>query len=163
MNQKPPASIPIPTSRIPVPNIRTPDQRLRVFVSSTLDELRPERRAAREAIAALRLTPVFFEAGARPYPPRELYRAYLSQSDIFIGVYWQRYGWVAPEILDHRGIVLNFPIGALAHLGLARAYVLQGDTVKARTAYQDFLTLWKDADPDIPVLKEAKAEYAKLQ
>jgi eukaryotic-like serine/threonine-protein kinase len=97
MNQEPPASIPIPTSRIPVPNIRTPDQRLRVFVSSTLDELRPERRAAREAIAALRLTPVFFEAGARPYPPRELYRAYLSQSDIFIGIYWQRYGWVAPE------------------------------------------------------------------
>lgn len=80
-----------------VQNIRTPDQRLRVFVSSTLDELGPERRAAREAIAALRLTPVFFEAGARPYPPRELYRAYLSQSDIFIGIYWQRYGWVAPE------------------------------------------------------------------
>ena len=80
-----------------MPNIRTPDQRLRVFVSSTLDELKPERRAAREAIAALRLTPVFFEAGARPYPPRELYRAYLSQSDIFIGIYWQRYGWVAPE------------------------------------------------------------------
>jgi hypothetical protein len=55
------------------------------------------------------------------------------------------------------------PIGALAHLGLARAYVLQGDTVKAKAAYQDFLTLWKDADPDIPILMEAKAEYAKLQ
>ena len=65
--------------------------------------------------------------------------------------------------LDHRGITLNFPLGALAHLGLARAYALQGDTAKARAAYQDFLTLWKDADPDIPVLKEAKAEYAKLQ
>ena len=97
MDREPSASTPIPTSAIPVPNIRTPDQRLRVFVSSTLDELGPERRAAREAIAALRLTPVFFEAGARPYPPRELYRAYLSQSDIFIGIYWQRYGWVAPE------------------------------------------------------------------
>jgi len=67
------------------------------------------------------------------------------------------------KILDHRGIVLNEPIGALAHLQLGRAYVLQGDTAKARAAYQDFLTLWKDADPDIPVLKEAKAEYAKLQ
>jgi serine/threonine protein kinase/tetratricopeptide (TPR) repeat protein len=67
------------------------------------------------------------------------------------------------KILDHRGIVLNEPIGALAHLGLARAYVLQGDKDKARTKYQDFLTLWKDADPDIPVLKQAKAEYAKLQ
>ena len=66
------------------------------------------------------------------------------------------------KILDHRGIVLNEPIGALAHLGLARAYVLQGDTAKARAKYQDFLTLWKDADPDIPVLKAAKAEYAKL-
>jgi len=66
------------------------------------------------------------------------------------------------KILDHRGLVLNQPIGALAHLGLGRAYALQGDTVKARAAYQDFLTLWKDADPDIPVLQQAKAEYAKL-
>jgi eukaryotic-like serine/threonine-protein kinase len=67
------------------------------------------------------------------------------------------------KILDHRGIVLNEPIGALAHLGLARAYVMQGDTAKARAAYQDFLALWKDADVDIPVLIAAKAEYAKLQ
>src|SRR5213593_2382716 len=80
------------------PAIRTPDQRVRVFVSSTLDELAPERVAAREAIAQLRLTPVLFELGARPYPPRELYRAYLAQSDIFIGLYWQRYGWVAPTM-----------------------------------------------------------------
>jgi DNA-binding winged helix-turn-helix (wHTH) protein len=67
------------------------------------------------------------------------------------------------KILDHRGLVLNQPIGALAHLGLGRAYVLQGDTVKARAAYEDFLTLWKDADPDVPVLHQAKAEYGKLQ
>jgi serine/threonine protein kinase/Tfp pilus assembly protein PilF len=67
------------------------------------------------------------------------------------------------RIIDHRGIVQNRPIGALAHLGLARAYVLQGDNAKARAKYQDFLTLWKDADPDIPILKQAKAEYAKLQ
>jgi len=80
------------------PVIRTPDQRVRVFVSSTLDELAPERAAAREAITQLRLTPVLFESGARPYPPRELYRAYLGQSDIFIGLYWQRYGWVAPSM-----------------------------------------------------------------
>ena len=78
--------------------IRTPDQRVRVFVSSTLDELAPERAAARDAITQLRLTPVLFESGARPYPPRELYRAYLAQSDIFIGLYWQRYGWVAPDM-----------------------------------------------------------------
>jgi serine/threonine protein kinase/Flp pilus assembly protein TadD len=67
------------------------------------------------------------------------------------------------KILDHRGIVVNEPIGALAHLGLARAYGLQGDTAKARATYQDFFTLWKDADSDIPILKQAKAEYAKLQ
>ena len=67
------------------------------------------------------------------------------------------------KFVDHRGLVGNFPWGALARLGLARAYVLQGDTVKARAGYQDFLTLWKDADPDVPILKQAKAEYAKLQ
>ena len=67
------------------------------------------------------------------------------------------------KILDHRGIVLNEPIGALAHLQLGRAYAMQGDVAKAKAAYKDFLTLWKDADPDIPILKQAKAEYAKLQ
>jgi serine/threonine protein kinase/predicted Zn-dependent protease len=64
---------------------------------------------------------------------------------------------------NHRSVVINFPLASLARLGLARAYALQGDTAKARAAYQDFLTLWKDADADIPVLKQAKAEYAKLQ
>ncbi len=76
--------------------IRTPDQRLRVFVSSTLGELREERRAARDAIEKLHLAPVMFELGARPHPPRELYRAYLGQSHVFVGIYWQSYGWVAP-------------------------------------------------------------------
>ena len=76
--------------------IRTPDQRLRIFVSSTLQELADERRAVREAIEGLRLTPVMFELGARPHPPRALYRAYLEQSDVFIGIYGERYGWVAP-------------------------------------------------------------------
>ena len=67
------------------------------------------------------------------------------------------------KILDHRGLVGTCETNALARLELARASVLQGDTVKARTAYQDFLTLWKDADPDIPILKQAKAEYSKLK
>ncbi len=67
------------------------------------------------------------------------------------------------KILNHPGVVENEPIGALAHLGLGRAYALSGDAAKARSAYQDFLALWKDADPDIPILKDAKAEYAKLQ
>jgi predicted Zn-dependent protease len=67
------------------------------------------------------------------------------------------------KVIDHVGIVRNEPNGALARLGLARAYAEAGDAAKARLAYQDFFALWKDADPDVPVLKEAKAEYAKLQ
>ena len=76
--------------------IRTPDQRLRVFVSSTLQELAGERQAVRDAVTSLRLVPVMFELGARPHPPRQVYRAYLAQSQVFVGVYWQSYGWVAP-------------------------------------------------------------------
>ena len=76
--------------------IRTPDQRLRVFVSSTLQELAAERQAVRDAVTRLRLVPVMFELGARPHPPRQVYRSYLAQSEVFVGVYWQSYGWVAP-------------------------------------------------------------------
>jgi len=67
------------------------------------------------------------------------------------------------KILDHRSVVVNEPMGVLAHLGLARAHAMAGNTAKARAAYQEFLALWKDADPDIPILKRARAEYAKLQ
>jgi predicted ATPase len=76
--------------------VRTPEQRVRVFVSSTLRELAAERRAVRDAVTRLRLVPVMFELGARPHPPQEVYRAYLAQSQVFVGVYWQSYGWVAP-------------------------------------------------------------------
>ncbi|MEV0720882.1 DUF4062 domain-containing protein, partial [Asanoa sp. NPDC050611] len=78
--------------------ILTPDQRLRVFVSSTLTELAAEREAVRAAVVGLRLQPVMFEAGARPHPPREVYRSYLAQSQIFIGIYDESYGWVAPDM-----------------------------------------------------------------
>jgi len=67
------------------------------------------------------------------------------------------------KILDHTGVVQNGPIGAWAHFGLARAYAISGDAAKAKVVYQDFFALWKNADPDVPVLKQAKAEYAKLQ
>jgi Domain of unknown function (DUF4062) len=77
-------------------NIRTPDQRLRVFVSSTLRELADERAAAQIAITRLYLTATMFELGARPHPPRDLYRAYLAQSEVFVGIYCRQYGWVAP-------------------------------------------------------------------
>jgi predicted ATPase len=76
--------------------ILTPDQKLRVFVSSTLQELAAERAVVRDAIESLRLAPVMFEMGARTHPPRNLYRAYLEQSHVFIGIYWESYGWVAP-------------------------------------------------------------------
>ena len=80
----------------PDPVIRTPDQRVRVFISSTLAELAAERHAVRDAVTRLRLVPVMFELAARPHPPREVYRAYLAQSQVFVGIYWQSYGWVAP-------------------------------------------------------------------
>ena len=76
--------------------IRTPDQRVRVFVSSTLQELAAERRAVRDAVTRLRLLPVMFEQGARAHPARQVYRDYLAQCQVFVGVYWQSYGWVAP-------------------------------------------------------------------
>ena len=91
--------------------IRTPDRRLRVFVSSSLAELADERRAVSRAISALRLTPVMFEHGARPHPPRDVYRAYLAQSDVFIGLYWQRYGQ-APPGMDVSGLEEEFDLSA---------------------------------------------------
>jgi DNA-binding winged helix-turn-helix (wHTH) protein/tetratricopeptide (TPR) repeat protein len=91
------------------------------------------------------------------YPAYARGEAYLSMSD------GREAAVEFQKILDHRGIVLSDPIGALAHLQIARAYELAGDKDKARSVYRDFLTLWKDADPNIPVLNQAKAEYAKLR
>ena len=91
--------------------IRTPDQRLRVFVSSTLEELKAERQAAKKAISDLHLTPVMFELGARPHAPRDLYSSYLSQSHVFIGIYGDRYGWIVPG-LDISGLEDEFRLSA---------------------------------------------------
>lgn len=91
--------------------IRTPDQRLRVFVSSTLGELAEERAAVRGAIEQVRLVPVMFELGAHAHPPRALYRAYLEQSHVFVGVYWQSYGWVAPD-MEVSGIEDEYDLSA---------------------------------------------------
>jgi predicted ATPase/class 3 adenylate cyclase len=91
--------------------ILTPDQRLRVFISSTLEELAAERAAARRAIARLHLVPVYYESGARPHPPRNMYRAYLEQSQVFVGIYWQRYGWVAPG-MDISGLEDEYRLAA---------------------------------------------------
>jgi len=91
--------------------ILTPDQRVRVFISSTLEELAAERAAARRAITRLHLVPVYYESGARPHPPRNMYRAYLDQSQIFVGIYWQRYGWVAPG-MDISGLEDEYRLAA---------------------------------------------------
>ncbi len=103
-----------------------------------------------------------YELGGPP-PGTSMYPAYIRGSAYLA----QKNGPAAAaefqKFLDHPGIIQNFLLGSLAHLQLARAYAVSGDTAKAKTAYQDFLTLWKDADPDIPILKEAKAEYANLR
>jgi hypothetical protein len=92
-----------------------------------------------------------------------MYPAYL-RGEAYLMMYAGREAAVEfQKIIDHPGIVLNFPIGALARLGLARAYALQGDTTKAQVAYLNFFNLWKNADPDLPILQQAKGEYAKLQ
>ncbi|HEY6074952.1 MAG TPA: DUF4062 domain-containing protein, partial [Anaerolineales bacterium] len=91
--------------------IRTPDHRLRVFISSTLKELAEERESVRQSVLKLRLVPVMFEAGARPHPAGDLYRAYLSQSHIFIGIYWQSYGWIGPG-MDISGLEDEYNLSA---------------------------------------------------
>jgi tetratricopeptide (TPR) repeat protein len=103
-----------------------------------------------------------YELGGPP-PGTSMYPAYIRG----LAYLAQKNGSAAvtefQKFLDHAGIVQNFPLGSLAHLQLGRAYAISGDTARAKAAYQDFLILWKDADPDIPILKEAKTEFAKLQ
>jgi hypothetical protein len=98
--------------------------------------------------------------GAATFTPA-LYPVYVRGNAYLAAHQGGEAGFEFQKILDHRGVVGNALIGVLARLGLARACVLQGDTVKARAAYQDFFTLWKGADPDIPVLVQAKSESAK--
>jgi eukaryotic-like serine/threonine-protein kinase len=116
-----------------------------------------------QALVLLEAAGPYELGGPPPFQLGTMYPAYLrGQADLAAhngtaaAVDFQKF-------LDHRGIVVNFPLGALAHLGLARAYTVQGDTAKARTKYQDFFAIWKDADTDVPVLEEAKAEYEKLK
>jgi hypothetical protein len=98
-----------------------------------------------------------FSQGGLLYPAYVRGQAYLAlHQDEDAAVEFQKF-------LDHRTIVANSPLAALSRLGIARAYASQGHSAKARAAYQDFFNVWKDADPDIPILKEAKAEYEKLK
>jgi eukaryotic-like serine/threonine-protein kinase len=116
-----------------------------------------------QAVELLQRT-ILYELGAPgPLQPGTLYPVYVRAQSYLRLNQAAKGADEFQKLLDHPGCVMNFPLGALAHLGLARAYAMQRDTAKARAAYQDFLTLWKDADPNIPILKQAKAEYAKLQ
>ena len=116
-----------------------------------------------QAVDILQAVVPYETGGPPPFQMITLYPAYL-RGQAYLAA---RQGSAAvtefQKLIDHPGMVVNSSTGALAHLGLARAYALSGDTAKSKTAYQDFLALWKNADPDIPVLKEAKAEYEKLK
>ncbi len=124
----------------------------------TVDALLALRRGdSSKAVEALSLaTPYELGVAARLYPAYVRGRVYLAAHQ------GSKAASEFQKILDHRGVIINEPIGALAHLQIGRAYAMQGDTAKAKAAYQDFLTLWKDADPDIPILIAAKSEYAEL-
>jgi tetratricopeptide (TPR) repeat protein len=123
------------------------------------------QQAPDRAVVALEPALPYELGGAPPNPPNSstMYPAYLRGAAYLAQGNGHAAAAEFQKFLDHTGIVQNFLLGSLAHLQLARAYALSGDTAKAKAGYQDFLTLWKGADPDIPILKEAKAEYAKLQ
>jgi len=118
---------------------------------------------ADKAIEALRVALPYDVAAPFPLQVATFYPAFVRGESYLATHQGSEAAAEFQKILDHAGICVNFPTGALAQLGLARAYALQGNTSKARVAYQDFLTLWKDADPNIPILVAAKAEYAKLK
>ena len=132
------------------------------WVPTTRAQLMIDRRDSAKAIELLRAaTP--YELAVWRSEPQGLFSV-LVRGNVYLAEH--KGSEAAAEfqkILDHRGAVANKPIGALVHLQIGRAYAMAGDKAKAKAAYNDFVTLWKDADPDIPILKQAKAEYAKLQ
>jgi serine/threonine protein kinase/predicted Zn-dependent protease len=122
-----------------------------------------DRGNSAQAIEILQAAAPYETGGPPPFQLMTLYPAYLRGEAYLSGHQGRAAAAEFRKLIDHRGMVANFPTGVLAHLGLARAYALSGDTAKSKAAYQDFLALWKDADSDIPVLKEARAEYEKLK
>jgi DNA-binding winged helix-turn-helix (wHTH) protein/tetratricopeptide (TPR) repeat protein len=131
------------------------------YLPTVRAQLALNRKDPLEAIGALKVVAPYEMAGMEG--SNALYAVFLRGQAYLMARQGSDAATEFQKILDHRGIALNEIIGALAHLGIARADLLQGDTTKAKAAYQEFLSLWKDADTDIPVLKRAKAEYAKLQ
>ena len=134
------------------------------FLPTLRAELAVRRGKPSEALESLRAaTP--YELGqttASIYGWTALYPVYVRGEAYLLAHRGAEAASEFQKIVDRRGIVVSDPIGALAHLQLGRAFALLGEKAKARTAYQDFLELWKDADADIPILRQAKAEQAKL-
>jgi eukaryotic-like serine/threonine-protein kinase len=118
---------------------------------------------AAQAIEILQTAAPYELGQTQPFQLGMLYPVYLRGQAYLLGKQGKEAAVEFQKIIDHRGIVLNFPLGTLAHLGLARAYVVEGDSLQARAEYEQFLHLWKGADPGIPVLQQAHAEYAKLR
>jgi DNA-binding winged helix-turn-helix (wHTH) protein/tetratricopeptide (TPR) repeat protein len=146
------------------------DTKVRFIFAPTLRALLALNHGEPSSAVELLQTAIPFEGGILSSGGSEnllgasnLYSAYVRGEAYLAGRQGREAAIEFQKILDHRGITITDPIGGLTHLQLGRAYVLAGDKVKARAAYKDFLTLWKDADPDIAVLKQAKAEYRKLQ
>ena len=141
-----------------------PDSMMMLYGSSSIHAaIDLNRKAPTDAIRRLQaaanveLGAEFFFPGSLMYPVYLRGVAYLDADNAQEAVVeFQKF-------LDHRGLIANCPLGALAHLQIGRAYAMAGDTAKAKAAYKDFLTLWKDGDPEIPILKQAEAEYEKLQ
>jgi hypothetical protein len=135
------------------------------FLPTLRAKLALNKGMAAEAIESLRVAAPYELGGSSVSPPNwtVMYPVYVRGEAYLAARQGREAAAEFQKILDHRGLVLNQPIGALAHLGLARARLLQGETAQAKMAYRDFLALWKDADRDIPILKQAQAEYAKMQ
>ncbi len=121
------------------------------------------KRNASQALVSLEATAPYELGSLPPFQLGTLYPVYVRGQAYLLVHNGTAAAAEFQKLMDHRGIIGNFGTGALAYLQIGRAYTMEGDTVKAKSAYQDFLTLWKDADQDIPILKEAKAEYAKLR
>ena len=120
-------------------------------------------KSSAKAVELLKTAAPYELGQCQPFQLGMMYPVYLRGQAYLLAHQGKEAAAEFEKIINHRGIVLNFPLGALAHLQLGRAYVLSGDTQKGKASYQNFLALWKDADPDIPIYKQAKAEYAKLQ
>jgi len=116
----------------------------------------------REALEALKPAAPLELGQSQPFSLGMMYPVYLRGVAFLQAGQAKQAAAEFRKIIDQPGIVLNFPLGALAHVELARSYAFEGDAAKARTAYQQFLTIWKGADPDIPILRQTRTELGKL-